>query len=242
MSVRVALYFRVSTTQQAASGLGLEAQQEACRAFAKTGGFKVVSEHTDAGVSGAAKLSKRPGLSDAINAVLAGEADFILAAKLDRVSRDPLCLLQVERMLGKKNSRVISVAGEGTQSDDPSAVLMRRILAAVAENERALISARTSAALRAKKARGERSAGRPPFGFRVGAEGKMEAHPENFKTLLLMCELADAGVKQKELAEIFGISQPAVSLRLKRWKKGSRNHRQKNLRAFAAEVERGEHG
>ncbi len=242
MSVRVALYFRVSTSQQASSGLGLEAQRGACLDFAKLGGFEVVSEHTDAGVSGAAKLSKRPALSDAINAVLSGEVDFILAAKLDRVSRDPLCLLQVERMLSKKNSRVLSVAGEGTQSDDPSSVLMRRILAAVAENERALISARTSAALRAKKARGERSAGRPPFGFHVGAEGKLEAHPENFKTLLMMTELADAGVKQKELAAAFNISQPAVSARLKRWKKGKSKFRQKNLRAFAAEVERGEHG
>lgn len=239
MSGRVVLYFRVSTSQQASSGLGLEAQKAACLDFAKTGGFEIVSEHIDAGVSGSAALSKRPGLSDAINAVLSGEADFILAAKLDRVSRDPLCLLQVERMLSKKNSRVLSVAGEGTQSDDPSAVLMRRILAAVAENERALISARTSAALRAKKARGERSAGRPPFGFHV-VEGVLRKHPQNFKSLLLLCELADAGEKQKDLAEAFGVSQPSISTRLRRW--GKRGSRRATLLAFAAEVERGEHG
>jgi len=241
LSIRVATYFRVSTTQQAASGLGLEAQQEACREFAKTGGFEVVSSHTDAGVSGAAKLVKRPGLAAAINAVLSGQADFILVAKLDRLSRDPLCLLQVERMLAKKNSRVLSVAGEGTSDDDPSSVLMRRIVSAFAENERALIRARTTAALRAQRERGERSAGRPKFGFHV-VDGVLCREPQNFKKLLLMCELADAGVKQRELAEIFGISQPAVSLRLKPWKKGKSKFRQKNLRAYVADLASGENG
>ena len=239
MTVRVAAYFRVSTSQQADSGLGLEAQQAAVRAYTATAGFQVVSTHTDAGVSGAATLVKRPGLTAAINAVLVGDADYIIAAKLDRVSRDPLCLLQIERMLAKKSSRVLSCAGEGTEDDSPSAILMRRIISAVAENERALIAARTTAALAAKKARGERLGG-PRFGFHV-VDGKLALHPEKFQKLQMAVRMNENGEKQNFIAEFLECSQPNVSKILKPYKVG-RRAKVVLLAAYVAEVELGEHG
>ncbi len=238
MTIRVAAYYRVSTTQQAGSGLGLEAQEAAVQAFAKLGGFKVVSSHTDAGISGSAGLDKRPALSDALNAVLSGAADFIIVAKLDRLSRDPLCLMTIERMLAKKGSRVLSASGEGTQSDDPSAVLMRRILAAVAENERALISARTKAALAQKKARGERL-GKPRFGFAV-VDGRL-AKSSDYQKLHTAVEMSEHGERQVAIADFLGCSQPNVSKILKPYKVG-RRAKLSLLAAYVSEVERGEHG
>jgi DNA invertase Pin-like site-specific DNA recombinase len=239
MTIRVAAYYRVSTSHQAGSGLGLEAQEAAVQAFAKLGGFKVVSSHTDAGISGSAGLDKRPALSDALNAVLSGAADFIIVAKLDRLSRDPLCLMTIERMLAKKGSRVLSASGEGTQSDDPSAILMRRILAAVAENERALISARTKAALQAKKARGERL-GKPRFGFCV-VDGRLAKHPEDFQKLHTAVEMSEHGERQVAIADFLGCSQPNVSKIVKPYKVGRRG-KLALLAAYVAEVEEGEPG
>lgn len=218
---RLAAVLRVSTTKQVDSGLGLEAQREAIAAFAKREGFSVVSEWSDEGVSGGACMDQRPGLSGAVAAVLGGEADFVVVAKMDRLSRDPLCVMTIERLLAKKNSRVLSAAGEGTEDDSPAAVLMRRILAAVSENEKALVSVRTKAALAQKKARGERI-GRPPFGFCVDADGALALHPDNFSKLRMAVEMHEGGVKQREIGVFLGCSEANVSKRLKRWKVGRR--------------------
>ena len=236
---RLAAVLRVSTSKQVDSGLGLDAQREAIAAFAKREGFSVVSEWSDEG-SGAACMDKRPGLSGAVAAVLSDEADFIVVAKMDRLSRDPLCQMTIERLLAKKDSRVLSAAGEGTEDDSPAAVLMRRILAAVSENEKALVSVRTKAALAMKKARGERL-GRPPFGFCVDAEGHLDLHPVNFTLLHTAVEMSESGVAQREIASILGCSQANVSQRLKRWKVGRRAKMDK-LHQFVSEqiLERGD--
>jgi len=84
-----------------------------------------------------------------------------------------------ERQISKKGARIVSAAGEGTETDDPSAIFTRRILDAVGELERALTAARTRAALRAKRARGER-AGTEPFGFRVNGDGR-PPHPQAYE-------------------------------------------------------------
>ena len=47
-------YYRVSTDEQATSGLGLDAQREAVRRYAAAEGLRIVAEHEDAGISGSA--------------------------------------------------------------------------------------------------------------------------------------------------------------------------------------------
>jgi DNA invertase Pin-like site-specific DNA recombinase len=67
----------------------------------------------------------------------------------DRLGRDVVAVALVERLISRKGARLVSAAGEGTDSDDPTAILMRRIVDAFSEYERLLIGARTKAALRA---------------------------------------------------------------------------------------------
>ena len=78
----------------------------------------------------------------------------------------------IEAAVKRAGARIVSAAGEGTESDDPASVLMRRIVDAFGEYERLLIKARTRAALRAKKARGER-AGQVPYGSRLTGTGPL---------------------------------------------------------------------
>lgn len=157
-------YVRVSTDEQAESRAGLEAQLHAVTQHCQKNGWQLVGTFTDAGVSGAAQLDKRPGLLDAVNAVTRGAV--LLVAKRDRLARDVVACAVVERMVKKRGGRVVSVAGEGTDNDDATSVLMRRIVDAFSEHERLVIAARTRAALQAKKRRGER-AGRVPFGYQL---------------------------------------------------------------------------
>lgn len=159
-------YLRVSTEDQQ---LGPEAQRAAIERWAATAGVTVVAWHVDHGVSGGAELDKRPALQLALDALEQSAAGALVVAKRDRLARDVVLAALIERLVGKSGARVVSAAGEGgDDANDPSSMLMRRIVDAFAEYERALIRARTRAALAVKKKRGER-AGNVPFGYKLMA-------------------------------------------------------------------------
>ena len=166
---RFMVYQRVSTDEQANSGAGLAAQLDACKAHVERSRGELASVHADEGISGAAGLDKRPGLLEAIAELRRG--DVLLVAKRDRLGRDPIAVAMIEAAVRRKGARIVSAAGEGTDSDEPTAVLMRRIVDAFAEYERLIIKARTKAALQAKRRRGER-VGQVPFGSLLTADGK----------------------------------------------------------------------
>ena len=122
-------------------------------------------------MSGGLALEKRTILLDALAALAKG--DILLVAKRDRLSRgEMMTTAMIEAAVKRAGARIVSAAGEGTESDDPASVLMRRIVDAFGEYERLLIKARTRAALRAKKARGER-AGQIPYGSRLTGTGPL---------------------------------------------------------------------
>lgn len=166
---RAVAYRRVSTLDQADSGLGLEAQQTIITAATERLNLTVHETFTDAGLSGSLGLEHRPGLADALNALERG--DTLLVAKRDRIARDAFLAVLVEREVARKGARIISAAGEGTETDDPAAVFTRRILDAVSELERALIASRTRAAMAEAKKRGQR-VGCIPWGHSVSEDGR----------------------------------------------------------------------
>ena len=121
---RAIIYLRVSTDEQAESGLGLEAQLAACRAAAGRNGWEIASTFEDA-MSGGLPLAKRTVLLDALTALSKG--DILLVAKRDRLSRgDMMTTAMIEAAVKRAGARIVSAAGEGTESDDPASVLMRR--------------------------------------------------------------------------------------------------------------------
>jgi DNA invertase Pin-like site-specific DNA recombinase len=193
---RVSVLFRVSTNAQGESGLGLEAQRAAVKAKCDLERWDIVSQRSEVNVSGKTPLADREKLTEAMAVVVGGKAEVLLVAKLDRLSRDPLNMLIIEKTIEKAGGRVVSCAGEGTATDDPADVLMRRVMAAVGENEAAMISQRTRVALAAKKARGERL-GRPPFGFAVH-EDELVPGPL-FPELAACCALLGWAGQSKEM-------------------------------------------
>ena len=83
--MKAIIYARVSTAEQAASGLGISAQVTRCAAFAAYRGHSVVKVVSENGVSGAQAPADRAGLGGALAMLAAGEADLLIAAKLDRI-------------------------------------------------------------------------------------------------------------------------------------------------------------
>ena len=187
-------YLRVSTDQQADSGAGLDAQFDACT---KSAGV-LAGVYRDEGVSGSTGLEKRPALLEAIGALKKG--DVLMVAKRDRLGRDPLVVAMIESAVQRKGARIQSAAGEGTDSDSPADVLMRRMIDAFAEYERLIIGARTKAALQSKKTRGER-VGHIPFGFRLAADGvHLIEDPAEQETIRKVEELRASGMSLRQIA------------------------------------------
>jgi DNA invertase Pin-like site-specific DNA recombinase len=138
-------YYRVSTVKQGQSGLGLEAQRHSVAEYLNGGNWSLIKEYTEV-ESG--KRSDRPQLAEAIQSCRAYGARLVIA-KLDRLSRDAHFLLGLEK------AGVDFVA-----ADMPNANrLTVGIMAMVAEEERRMISKRTSDALAAAKARGVKLGG-----------------------------------------------------------------------------------
>jgi DNA invertase Pin-like site-specific DNA recombinase len=165
-------YVRVSTEQQADSGLGLEAQEATVKAAVSRLGLELARVFVDAGTSGALGIEDRPVLLEAVGTLKRG--DVLLVAKRDRLGRDVIAVAMIERLIAKRGARVVSAAGEGTDgaADDPSGVLFRRLVDSFAEYERLIIGARTRAALAAKRRRGERISRHAPFGYRLADDGR----------------------------------------------------------------------
>ncbi len=190
--MRYVIYLRVSTDEQADSKAGLNAQLDSCRAHIKRNSGECLDVFSDEGISGAAGLEKRPGLLQAIASLDKG--DTLLVAKRDRLGRDPIVTAMIESAIARKKARVVSAAGEGTDGDSPSDVLMRRMIDAFAEYERLIIKARTSSALQAKKTRNER-VGSIPYGFRLSGDGvHIEENPAEQEVITEIRRLGTAGL------------------------------------------------
>jgi DNA invertase Pin-like site-specific DNA recombinase len=199
-SARAIGYIRVSTEQQADSGLGLEAQQTNIAGAALRLGLELSRTFVDAGTSGSLAIEDRPVLLDAVATLRHG--DVLLVAKRDRLGRDVIAVAMIERLIAKRGARVVSAAGEGTDSDDPAALLMRRLIDSFAEYERALIAARTRAALAAKRRRGERVSGLVPFGHQLAGDGRTLLRDDSEQdTIETICALRGAGRSLRQIAE-----------------------------------------
>jgi DNA invertase Pin-like site-specific DNA recombinase len=138
-------YLRVSTSSQGRNGLGIEAQRDAIARFAEAEGFAITAEHVEVETGkGADALDRRPVLRGALTQARKARCPVIVA-KLDRLSRD---VAFVSGLMAQKVPFIVTELGADA---DP---FMLHIYAALAEKERAMISARTKAALAAKKAQG----------------------------------------------------------------------------------------
>jgi DNA invertase Pin-like site-specific DNA recombinase len=141
----VVTYIRVSTAKQGSSGLGIEAQRQALKQFAKAEGLELVREFVEVETGkGSDALDRRPQLKAALAAAKKLKC-HVAVAKLDRLSRD------VHFISGLMSHRVPFVVAELGADVDP---FVLHLCAALAEKERFLISTRTRQALAAAQARG----------------------------------------------------------------------------------------
>jgi DNA invertase Pin-like site-specific DNA recombinase len=196
-------YCRVSTGRQGRSGL--EAQREALERFADTEGFRIIREYTEIETGkGADALERRPQLAAAL-AEARRKRCPVAVAKLDRLSRD------VAFISGLMAQRVRFIVAELGEETDP---FVLHLFAAMAERERAMISARTREALARAKARGVKLGGPKLAEARKAALASVKALADQnaANVLPLIREIRKVGVKSlRQIADALnarGISTP----------------------------------
>lgn len=171
-------YYRVSTTRQGDSGLGLEAQQKAVMDYLNGGKWELVGEYIEV-LSG--KLENRPQLKRAL-AHAKAEGATVVVAKMDRLGRRASHLLTT---IDKSGVRFVFV-------EMPHASKLEiGIRAVVAEEEGRAISARTKAALQAAKARGVKLG---KNGKKLAAANKAEANRFAEELRPTVAEIRQAGI------------------------------------------------
>jgi DNA invertase Pin-like site-specific DNA recombinase len=150
-------YVRVSTEEQAVSGLGIDAQKAAILNEVRYRGWELIRWAVDDGVSGKHGVS-RPALEDARKDCIAGTDMVLVAMKVDRFTRSASFLADLMREAShpRKGYRLVFLDMGGVDTGTPAGKMFVMMTGVFAEFERDLISQRTKDALAAKVARGER--------------------------------------------------------------------------------------
>ena len=195
-SRRCVTYRRVSSDSQADSGYGLDAQAETIATFVKHQGLELVASFKDPGVSGTVPLEDRPGLAQALVCCMTRGAGAVVVARHDRLARDALVALLIERSFADAGIRILYAEGGNGQSDADK--FMRTVFHAAAEQARRDLIRRLAAGRQVKAAKkpGSYVGGRPPYGYQA------EAH-----------ELVLDPVQADRVKRIFMLARDGVSVR-----------------------------
>lgn len=187
-------YLRVSTDDQR---LGTQAQLVAIQSYADTHKLTILATHEDHGISGASPINQRPALAKAIHDATSNRA-HIIVAKRDRIARDTLVAIQVERALPKP-CQVLSADNTGNGSS-PADDFMRSVLHGMAAYERELIRERTTKALAVLAAQNKR-VGSIPYGYKlaIGSTSDLAPNDEEQRTIALARSLAALGLSQRAI-------------------------------------------
>lgn len=204
----VAGYLRVSTNGQADHGLGLDVQAAEVRAWCERQGHTLVAMHTDEGVSGSNGLEARAGLADALGDVQEGRAQAVVVYRLDRLARDLIVqetLLAEVRRMGAQVFSTSAAEAEylADDPDDPSRKLIRQVLGAVAEYDRAMITLRLKRGRRAKARAGGYTGGQRlhrRYGYTL-VDGQYVPEPSEQKVIGRIHQLRTKGRSMRAIAD-----------------------------------------
>ena len=155
MSKRVALYLRVSTTEQT-----VENQQRELEAVAERHGWNVVAVFTDAGISGTKGREKRPGYDRLCHGIARREFNLVAAWSVDRLGRS---LQNLVAFLGELHAKNVDLYlhRQGLDTSTPAGKAMFQMLGVFSEFERAMIVERVKAGLSRAQSQGKKLGRRP---------------------------------------------------------------------------------
>ncbi|HNX10757.1 MAG TPA: recombinase family protein [bacterium] len=146
------IYYRVSTEDQAQTGVSLEQQKNACLDYAQKNDIEILKLFHDDGVS--AKTTKRAGLQELLAYCKKNhkEIDCLIVYKIDRLSRNVKDYATLLMALGEFNIKFISTTE--TVNETSSGKLIGTIMASFAQFDNDVRSERVSVCMLEKAKQG----------------------------------------------------------------------------------------
>jgi site-specific DNA recombinase len=151
---RTIAYVRVSTEDQAMTGVSLDAQEARVGAYCTAMGWDLSEVVRDAGES--AKSLKRPGIAAIIQQARDGAVERVVVAKLDRLTRSIRDLSDLIDLCAKHDVALVSV-GETLDTSSAAGRMVVNMLGVVGQWEREAVAERTSTALTHKRRSGAKA-------------------------------------------------------------------------------------
>ena len=160
-------YLRVSGKGQI-EGDGFTRQLGAIKQYATANDIKISQVFREEGVTGTRETMDRPAWSEMIAALHSNGVKTIIVEKLDRLARDLMVQEAAIADLRKHGFTLVSVQEPDLMANDPTRVLMRQLMGAVAQYDKSQIVAKLRGARMRKRSKEGRCEGRKPYGFYEG--------------------------------------------------------------------------
>ena len=162
-------YLRVSGKGQV-EGDGFTRQLKAIREYAAAHDIKVVNVYREKGVSGTKESADRPAWSELMTALHSNGVQVVMIERLDRLARDLMVQETIIADLRKNDFELVSVAEPDLMANDPTRILVRQMMGAVAQYEKSQIVLKLRGARMRKRAKTGRCEGRKPYGYFEGEQ------------------------------------------------------------------------
>jgi DNA invertase Pin-like site-specific DNA recombinase len=166
-------YLRVSGKGQI-EGDGFTRQLKAIREYAAAHDIKIVTVFREEGVSGTKESADRPAWTELMTALHSNGVHMVIVERLDRLARDLMVQETIVADLRKHGFELVSVAEPDLMANDPTRILVRQMMGAVAQYEKSQIVLKLRGARMRKRAKEGRCEGRKPYGFYDGEGEALE--------------------------------------------------------------------
>jgi DNA invertase Pin-like site-specific DNA recombinase len=190
--IKAIAYLRTSSAANVGADKDSDKRQRAAiTAFAKANGYQIVNEYYDAAVSGADMIDQRPGFKAMLDHIAGNGVRVILVESPDRFARDLAVQLAGHDYLKQLGVELVPTsAPDFFTTDTPTAVLVRQVLGAISQFEKASLVAKLKAARERKIAEGGRGSGRFTYAMKS---------PE---MVALAKQLRDEGLSLRKIAAV----------------------------------------
>lgn len=162
---RIALYMRVSTSEQAEEGDSIPAQRDALIKYAQERNAKIIGEYIDGGISGT-KVD-REELQKLLDDVRADKVDRIVFTKLDRWFRSVRHYTATQDVLDQHNVTWTAIWEPIYDTSSPQGRMIINTMLSIAQFEAENTSLRIRQVFAYKAAQGEVLTGRQPLGYSI---------------------------------------------------------------------------
>ena len=195
--MRVGIYIRVSTDEQAKEGYSIDAQRRVLNAWAVVKGAEAITEYVDEGFS--AKNLNRPAVKRLIDDCRRGMIDTVIVWKLDRLTRNLRDLLMLMEDVFRDFGVEFVSATESIDTSTAAGRLVLNMLGAVAQNERENTSDRVSMVMTELSKNAKHLGGQPLYGYSVTQDGHYAPHPVEAEAVRMIFNLKLRGSSYSDI-------------------------------------------